>query len=112
VRRLREIDDKRCNGSRKFSSNRNERAKLFRFLVELETRLAIEGDVIVADRLPREWILWATAKTEALTKSLWGGYSKDVRDDLQSHTVVVSEWLRQIQIRQFAALAQMVRHSE
>jgi hypothetical protein len=66
ARRLKEIDDKRWNRFREFSSGWDERAKLLRFLAEIEARIAVEGDVAVEGRLLSDWISWATAKTEAL----------------------------------------------
>jgi hypothetical protein len=66
ARRLKEIDDKRWNRVREFATNWDERAKLLRFLAELEASMAIEGDVSVSDRLLSEWIGWAKVKAEAL----------------------------------------------
>ncbi|MEH2509465.1 hypothetical protein V1291_000819 [Nitrobacteraceae bacterium AZCC 1564] len=66
LRRLREIDEKRWSKFREFSSKWDERAKLLSFLAEIEARLAVEGDIPVADHLLREWIRWAKDKTESL----------------------------------------------
>ena len=66
ARRLKETDDKRWNRFREFAANWDERAKLLVFLAEVEARLAVEGDVIVSDRLLSEWIEWAKARTESL----------------------------------------------
>jgi hypothetical protein len=66
ARRLREIEEKRWNRFREFSSNWDERAKLLRFLTEIEARLVADGDVIVEGRLLSDWIRWATARAQEL----------------------------------------------
>ncbi|WP_244608117.1 hypothetical protein [Bradyrhizobium algeriense] len=66
ARRLREIEEKRWSRFREFSSNWDERAKLLRFLTEIEARLVAEGDVIVEGRLLSDWVSWATVRAEAL----------------------------------------------
>lgn len=66
ARRLKEIDDKRWNKFRELAANWDERAKLLVFLAEVEARLATANDVKISDRMLREWIEWATARTEAL----------------------------------------------
>jgi hypothetical protein len=66
ARRLREIEEKRWIRFQEFSSNWDERAKLLRFLTEIEARLVADGDVVVEGRLLSDWVSWATGRAEAL----------------------------------------------
>jgi hypothetical protein len=66
AQRLKEIDDKRWKRFQEFASNWEQRGKLLPFITELETRLAVEGDITVGDKPLSAWIAWARARAEVL----------------------------------------------
>ena len=66
LRRLKEIDDKQWARFREYADNWHEHARLTRFLVELETRLASEENVDIGDRSLSQWIEWARERITAL----------------------------------------------
>jgi hypothetical protein len=65
ARRLREIEEKRWVRFQEFSSNWDARARLLRFIAEIEARLVADGDLLVEDRLLSDWISWAKETPES-----------------------------------------------
>ena len=66
ARRLKVIDDKRWAKFTEYAAQWDERARLLPFLVEIETRLASEGDKSLGDRSLGDWLAWTRDRIETL----------------------------------------------
>ncbi len=59
LRRLKEVDDNRWNRFRSVAVNWREKQVIDAFILELEARLASDGDQSIGEKTTSQWLSWA-----------------------------------------------------
>lgn len=75
LRRLKEVDDNRWNRFRSVAVNWREKQVIDAFILELEARLASDGDQSIGEKTTSQWLSWAkerAAKLDPFAEGLIG----------------------------------------